>query len=148
MNSGSNPLHPAHPLPASWLGSLALALVAVAVSGPLPGASAWRVASLLLVAPLLEEIVFRGGLQEALLRRRWAPAMANALTALAFGLSHLLTGSWAWALARVLPALAIGHVYQRTRRVAPCVAWHTTFNALWLIAAAVPASSVFPQVLP
>jgi membrane protease YdiL (CAAX protease family) len=31
-----------------------------------------------------------------------------------------------------LPALAIGWIYQRTRRVAPCVALHAAMNALWM----------------
>ncbi len=60
---------------------------------------------LLLVAPVLEEIVFRLGLQRRLLAAGVAPAAANLLTALAFCALHAFTRSWALAVA-VLPFLA------------------------------------------
>jgi membrane protease YdiL (CAAX protease family) len=91
-----------------------------------------RVFTLLLFAPLTEEIVFRAGLHEALLRRGWAALQANLATALAFGAVHMAVqfdpGAWAVAL----PALLMGALYQRTRRVWPCVVLHAVMNAAWL----------------
>jgi membrane protease YdiL (CAAX protease family) len=91
------------------------------------------IAVLLVVAPVLEEAVFRAGLQEALLRRpALAPWLANGLTALVFGLAHALLRGSAGALAVALPALLIGVVYARWRRLRWCVALHALMNAMWL----------------
>lgn len=92
----------------------------------------------LVVAPVLEELVFRTGLQEALLRRRGTallhnPAFANAATAAVFSLCHFALDPSAISVLTMIPALAIGWVYQRTRRLAPCVATHAAFNAVWLV---------------
>ena len=89
-------------------------------------------ALLLVLAPLLEELVFRAGLHESLLRRLRSPLVANALTALVFALAHVLVRGEGAAFAVVLPALLIGIVYQRWRRVWPCVLLHAAMNAIWL----------------
>ncbi|MCX8004721.1 MAG: CPBP family glutamic-type intramembrane protease, partial [Burkholderiaceae bacterium] len=57
---------------------------------------------------------------------------ANAVTALAFGAAHLLYAPPAHAAAVIAPALALGFVYERTRSLAPCIALHALFNAVWL----------------
>ena len=105
----------------------------------LPGS--WLV--FLLLTPLLEELVFRGLLQGALLRwRRLAAARlgisgANALTSLAFASAHLWREPWPWAAATLLPALIFGIARERSGGVvAPCVL-HAAYNAamglgLWL----------------
>jgi len=91
----------------------------------------WPFAFLVLGAPVLEEIVFRGGLHELLLARV-SPGSANALTAAAFALGHGLTRSWWLAAAVVLPAWAVGRLYQRQRCVVPCVAAHAAMNLFWI----------------
>jgi membrane protease YdiL (CAAX protease family) len=106
----------------------AFVLLAAAVAADL--ARPWTLAWLLLGAPLVEEVSFRLGLQESLLRRlpadqAWA---ANLITALAFAGAHLLVRPGWLAAATVLPALLIGHSYGRTRRLLPCVLWHALFN--------------------
>lgn len=116
--------------------AVALFALAGAVLAPAP------LATLLLVAPVLEEVVFRGGLQEALLRhlgRRRAGAVLNAnlLTALAFAAAHIAARPGLLVGLTVLPALLIGYVYQRGRRVTPCIALHALFNATWLLWAGV-----------
>ncbi|HRI17400.1 MAG TPA: JDVT-CTERM system glutamic-type intramembrane protease [Burkholderiaceae bacterium] len=96
-------------------------------------------ATLLILAPLVEEIVFRAGLQEALLRHAVRPDaawIANALTALAFSAAHLALRPGVAAALTVLPALACGHLYEQRRQVAPCAALHSLFNAVWLLATA------------
>lgn len=99
-------------------------------------ATTW--AMLLVIAPVLEELVFRKGMHEVLLRRlagcrSSGVALANAATALSFALAHVaLNPTWLSALTS-LPALVIGVVYQRSRRLAPCVALHAVFNAVWLV---------------
>ncbi|MFM2054329.1 MAG: hypothetical protein RL456_2366 [Pseudomonadota bacterium] len=94
----------------------------------------WPVAVMLLgVAPVAEEIVFRAGLQEGLLRRGWGGPASVLATAAAFGAAHLLARGGGWlAAATALPALALGAVYLRGRRVAPCVALHAAMNGAWM----------------
>jgi membrane protease YdiL (CAAX protease family) len=115
-------------LPASspWLPTTAVTLV-------------WHAPAvgLLLVAPVLEEVVFRAGLHEALLRRlpqRCAAGAlrANVLTALVFAAVHLATRPGVLAALTLLPALLVGALYQRRRQLAPCIAVHAAFNAVWL----------------
>jgi membrane protease YdiL (CAAX protease family) len=115
---------------------LAAALPLLVAAALVPGA--WVV--LLVVAPVLEETVFRAGLQETLLRRlarqRGGALAANVGTALAFAAAHMVLHPGVLAALTLLPALLVGAVYQRGRRLAPCIAVHATFNALWLAWAA------------
>ncbi len=103
-----------------------------------------RVLVLLVIAPLVEETLFRTGLHEWLLRPRAARAVlapiANALTAIAFAAFHLAAHADLLAALTVLPALLIGAVYQRHRRLLPCIALHALFNGLWLLGAGVLAA--------
>jgi len=102
-----------------------------ALLAPLPPPTFGLLVLLLVAAPLLEEIVFRGGLQELLLARIPAPA-ANAATTAAFALAHGLARSW-WLAAAVVPvAAALGWLYERERRLAPCVAAHAAMNLAWI----------------
>jgi hypothetical protein len=101
-----------------------------------PSAAGRHAGLLLVLAPLLEETLFRAGLQEELLRR-WGARHATAAggcTALAFAAAHLAVRPCALAALTFLPALAIGVVYARTRRLAPCIALHAAANAVWLLA--------------
>ncbi len=87
---------------------------------------------LLAGAPVVEEVIFRIGLHEELLTRLHSAPAANALTALAFAVAHGLSRGTPQSLLTLLPALAIGAMYQRSRRLAPSIALHATFNAVWL----------------
>lgn len=109
------------------------------------GGLSFHALCLLCGAPLLEEIVLRSGLQQALLtrcERRGDPRrflMANLPAAIAFSAAHLVMRPGWPALATALPALLIGAVYERQRCLFPCVALHAAGNALWLgFAAASP----------
>ena len=113
---------------ACWLG------IAVGGLALLPAGSALRS---LWLAPWLEEMVWRWGLQ-APLARRFGNAIAIALSALAFGAAHLLFArdagdAWRTA-ATAVPAAWVGLVFARTGRVVPCVAWHAGFNFAWMAA--------------
>lgn len=113
-------------------GMLGLAACAAA-AWPLANAPLnWHTTFLLLFAPVLEELVFRAGLHETLLRRLRLPLLANALTALVFALAHVMVRGDGAAFAVMLPALLIGIVYQRWRKVWPCVLLHGLMNAIWL----------------
>lgn len=97
---------------------------------PSPASLFWFV----LLGPLIEEILFRGGLQEWLLRWRMPAlgplSLANALASLAFVLLHGLSHPPIWALATLLPALLFGWFYERGRALWRPVCLHMVYNAV------------------
>jgi membrane protease YdiL (CAAX protease family) len=99
-----------------------------------------RVLWLLAGAPVLEEVIFRSGLQHSLGRRvaglgGAGAHLANGATALLFAAAHLALQTTPTAALTLLPALLIGAVYQQRRSLMPCIALHSLFNAVWLLGA-------------
>jgi uncharacterized protein len=106
---------------------------------------AW--ASLVLVQPLLEELVFRGLLQGqalAWLQRGGRPmrlgplTLAHVLVTVAFVAMHLRAQPLAWALAVAVPSLVFGHLRERFGSAWPAVWLHAFYNAgfgitAWLV---------------
>lgn len=88
-----------------------------------PDAGVWL--RLLLLSPVLEECVFRAGLQEWLIRRDTPSVL---LSAGAFALLHLGSG-WPHALAVAAPGLALALLYRRTRNWYGCALAHSAMNA-------------------
>jgi len=99
-------------------------------------------ALLAIAYPVLEEIVFRGWLQESLRARPWGSRIlvrltcANILTSLAFSLAHLLRHEAPWAAAMFFPSVLFGHFKDRTGRLLAPIALHVFYNAgyFWLFA--------------
>jgi hypothetical protein len=88
-------------------------------------------AGALLVAPVAEELFFRGVLQTVLvglLRSRW---WGIAAASLAFGFVHLSQPHAVPAL--VLLGVLIGYVFERTGSLLPAVVIHVLFNGKTLI---------------
>lgn len=112
-------------------GALPPLLVLMAGAGGGDG-TLWRLCLLLLLAPVLEEVIFRAGVQEALLRSGRSAWFAIVTTAMLFGAVHVTLRADAAAFVVAMPALAIGVVYARTRRVLPCVLLHAAMNAAWV----------------
>ena len=145
---------------ARWLPALALALVAhvlsymvffprfVPLPPPDPGnllerymlqPHAWvgMLTLAAVIAPLLEEFLFRGWLQRTL-ERRHGPAFAIVATAVVFALVHFDRFGF---LVRLSFALLVGYIAYASRSIWPGVVLHGAYNA-GLIAAsgAVPAA--------
>jgi membrane protease YdiL (CAAX protease family) len=80
-----------------------------------------------LVAPVAEEVAFRGLLYPAI-RRRLRPAGAIAVTAVLFGLVHFEAPA-VWAPLAILGAF-LAYLVEATGSVVPAVAAHMAFNAL------------------
>lgn len=117
------------------VGVLGLTLLAILMAAP-----AGQVApllSLLLIAPVTEELVFRAGLQEQLLRLGCGSWLALSTTAAVFALLHAITRSKPQALAVFGPALLIGWCYsrQRGRGLERCIALHGAMNLAWWLLA-------------
>jgi membrane protease YdiL (CAAX protease family) len=122
------------------LGGAAL-YVAATLGLPLPRPNpGWALfATSLLLAPVLEELVFRGGIQELLERRlqgRLGRDGANVLTSLLFAIAHLMVAP-PWLAAGVfLPSLVFGRLKQLHASLAPAMLIHAWFNACFLLALA------------
>ncbi len=93
--------------------------------GQLVGTSWAGVALAVVIAPLTEEIVFRGVILRGLLGR-WRPWIAIVASALLFALMHLNPAQAPVAFA---VGLALGWIYTRTRSLGLCVLGHALNNA-------------------
>lgn len=130
-------VHPAasHARRRPWSGVAATAAVALMAGAGLARHPWWTCLLLLVVAPVLEEVVFRAGLQDWLLRRRIQARASTVVTAMAFALMHGLTRSWLLATWVFVPALVLGALYAHKRSLAPVVVLHSAMNLVWLWAA-------------
>ncbi|MCO4812595.1 MAG: JDVT-CTERM system CAAX-type protease [Gammaproteobacteria bacterium] len=95
--------------------------------------------SFLLWQPVVEELLFRGALQGALLRTITGTRMvaglsvANIATSLAFVAIHFAQHPWLWAISVLVPSLLFGHYRERAGSVAPCILMHVLFNAAFFM---------------
>jgi membrane protease YdiL (CAAX protease family) len=85
--------------------------------------------SLAVVAPLAEEVFFRGALYGQL-RRVQGPVACGAIVALCFVIGHPETHSW---LPLALVASILSLVRERTQSLWPGFALHATFNAVTVV---------------
>jgi membrane protease YdiL (CAAX protease family) len=93
-----------------------------------------------LIYPILEEIVFRGGLQTFLLRyprgrARWGGfTLANILTSAVFAALHLFPHAPLWSAATFLPSVVFGYFRDRHSSLLSPIALHVFYNSgyFWL----------------
>lgn len=110
-----------------------LALAGLSPPAPVPGLAA--LASLVLLQPLLEELLFRGLLQGWLLARPWGRrqfggfTLANLLATLLFTALHFISHPPLWAAGVLLPSLLYGYFRDRHDSVLPAIALHVFYNA-------------------
>lgn len=112
--------------------TVVLGLALLGITAASVGTGWQRMWLLLVLSPLVEECVFRAGMQEYLLTRLNSAFWAIVLTALAFGLLHAAVRADVSALVAIAPALLVGAVYARWRRLRWCVGLHAAMNGLWL----------------
>ncbi len=89
--------------------------------------SRWGYLAVGLLAPLAEEIVFRGAILRALLHTRWSPLAAIAVSALLFGAAHLNPAQFPHAF---VIGMLLGWMYWRTGSILPGVAYHWANNSI------------------
>ncbi|HTO50503.1 MAG TPA: JDVT-CTERM system glutamic-type intramembrane protease [Burkholderiales bacterium] len=118
-----------------------VACVALALALNVQPSPAWilgdpaRALSLVVAWPLLEETLFRGGVQPALLRTRWGAreawglTTANVATSVLFAAAHLASQTPEWAAAAFVPSLVFGHFRERYGSIVPGAALHVFYNA-------------------
>lgn len=92
-------------------------------------------AKALIVAPVIEELFFRGVVQSRLRAQAglWGrPWIAIGVTAACFGLAHLATATLTHAAMVIAPGCVIGWAYERTRSIGLCILLHGAANAVWI----------------
>jgi membrane protease YdiL (CAAX protease family) len=94
--------------------------------------------SLVVVAPLAEELFFRGALYGQL-RRVQGPVSCGSIVALCFVIGHPQTQSW---LPLAVVASMLSYVRETTRSLWPGFALHATFNAVTIATAFMAMPSV------
>lgn len=105
----------------------------------LGSATPMMLVSLLLWQPLVEELLFRGVLQGALLSttagryRVVGLSAANIISSIAFVLIHLVKHPWPWAVAVIVPSLLFGYYRERSASVAPSILMHVVFNTAFFM---------------
>ncbi|HEY5024566.1 MAG TPA: JDVT-CTERM system glutamic-type intramembrane protease [Acidimicrobiales bacterium] len=111
------------------------------IDGATPeGTAGWVIMGLLLVvgAPIVEELLFRGLIQGAFTRRLGAtPAIF--VTALIFCFAHVLNEGPFAPFILFPPALILGYLRHRSQRLAPGMIAHATFNGIAFALLLVPA---------
>lgn len=99
----------------------------------------WPFLSLVLLYPIVEEVAFRGLVQELLRdyvsRRSLGPlTIANLLTSVLFAGLHFIYHAPLWAALVFFPSLVFGFFKDRTRRLLAPIILHVFYNAgyFWL----------------
>ena len=87
----------------------------------------WGYVSVGLLAPLAEELVFRGAILRALLRWCSKPWVGIVLSALLFAVAHMNPAQLPHAF---LIGLLLGWMYYRTDSIVPCVVYHWVNNTV------------------
>jgi membrane protease YdiL (CAAX protease family) len=83
---------------------------------------------LLLWGPVVEELVFRAGIQTWLTRNTGHAFLANCTTSFLFGLAHYAFSTHIASWLVVLPSMVLGWVYTTTNSIALVIALHAIFN--------------------
>ena len=89
------------------------------------------IVSAVILAPLFEELIFRGLLQTSLLHllggRRWVTLL---ITALIFSITHWWVVSWHGLVPLFVIGLVFGYVYERTGSLLTPILCHALFNGI------------------
>ena len=102
----------------------------------------WGYLVVCILAPLAEEVVFRGAVLRTMLEhwegsKRWT---AIIISALLFGLAHMNPAQIPHAF---LMGVLLGWIYERSRSLIPCVVLHCANNTIaYLMTAAYPAPDI------
>lgn len=93
------------------------------------GSVVLQILSIVIVAPVVEELIFRG-LILSRLRKGMSPAAAAIVSSLIFGVAH---GTPVWMACAFLAGLALSFLCIRYRSVLAPIAMHITFNLISVV---------------
>jgi len=111
---------------------VALALILCAGVAAL-GLQRADIMSLLVVAPVVEELLFRGVIQEYLQRRIQGVWPVAIITGVLFSSAHMVLRSELLALWVFVPSLVLSFAYFKFRSLSLVVCLHACMNAVYLI---------------
>jgi len=115
------------PWPQEWMDSY------IANSSAIDGSlMAWLTA--VLMAPVLEEIVFRG-LVYTRLKKGLPVIVAAIVTSLAFGIAH---GTMIWAIYTFVFSMVLIWVFEKFQSLAACIVLHTAYNLSGMALSLIP----------
>ena len=93
----------------------------------------WWFFKLVLIIPILEELVFRGLIQEYIYRytqSRWGVlSVANLITSILFTVMHFLFHAPLWAVAVIFPSLIFGYFRERHASLVSPIILHVFYNS-------------------
>ncbi|MCE7972903.1 MAG: CPBP family intramembrane metalloprotease [Leptolyngbya sp. PLA1] len=81
------------------------------------------------IAPIVEETLYRGCLQSAFLRLTGRPRASIVFSAAVFTLAHVGVGPWYGLVPIFVLSLGLGLAFERTRSLAVPIGMHVVFNA-------------------
>lgn|GEM_PF-757827 len=81
------------------------------------------------IAPIVEETLYRGCLQSAFLRLTSRPRASIVFSSAVFTLAHVGVGPWYGLVPIFVLSLGLGLAFERTRSLAVPIAMHVVFNA-------------------
>ena len=90
---------------------------------------------LALLYPIVEELVFRGLIQESLAKTSlgrlsiYCLSLPNIVTSIIFTGFHFLAHSPAWAMSVIVPSLVFGYFRDRYNHVVPAICLHAFYNS-------------------
>jgi len=99
----------------------------------------WFLLWIVVLAPVLEELCFRGFIQESVLAKSWGRlswvgvSSANAVTSVLFVVMHLFGQESLWAIAVMVPSVLFGAVRERYNHVLPSICLHSFYNSGFLL---------------
>ena len=93
--------------------------------------------SILLIYPILEELTFRGFIQELLYKKYnkyffyKKISVANVVTSLLFAMMHMVNHSIYWAVLVFFPSLVFGYFKDKTKIIMPSILLHIIYNSIF-----------------
>lgn len=105
----------------------------------------WMMLMICIVGPIVEEVVFRDGIQRQLSALGLAPWVAIGTTAVSFGIVHL---NPAQAFPAILLGVLLGWLYYKTGDLRLCVPAHIFNNSLAAVSLHIPEMEVFFETWP
>jgi membrane protease YdiL (CAAX protease family) len=93
----------------------------------------------LFVYPVVEEIIFRGTVQELLLQRKpmkvtyYGISRANMMTSCLFGGFHLMHQPFLFAILIIMPSILLGYFKERYSTLAVPIGLHILFNGIFIV---------------
>jgi membrane protease YdiL (CAAX protease family) len=86
--------------------------------------------NLVIVASVVEEILFRGLLFD-LFRRRYNETLTIVTTSILFGFAHVFLHSPIWALGVIIPGILFGILKAKTKKLYAPIALHFIYNLMY-----------------